>query len=91
MIVTLLLLTASTFVVSQECPSTWQCFPIKGDTPAIDADLGEWADIDGVSHSLASITGEPYMGGELSTYKCQYDSENIYFSIEKEFGIFVIH
>ena len=77
-----MLLATSTLVVAQECPTTWKCLPVSGDSPTIDADLSEWADIEGVSHSLASINGESYMEGELSTYKCQYDSERIYFSIE---------
>jgi hypothetical protein len=78
---TFFVLVTSSLVAAQDCDTTWKCHPTSS-PPVIDADLSEWVDVEGISTSLAKITGESYMDGEEATYKCMYDSNRIYLSLE---------
>jgi len=76
------LMSASSSSEAQEqCPSTWKCFPTTT-APTIDGKLDEWADIEGIETSLtATFTKSEYMPGNLSSFKCLYDTSNIYLAL----------
>jgi len=76
------LLAATTISCNaQECPSQWKCYPTTT-APTLDGDLSEWNQTEGIETTLqGALTGTPYMEGMASTFKCQYDSDNIYLSL----------
>ncbi|MGK3743524.1 MAG: hypothetical protein ACI8RD_007670 [Bacillariaceae sp.] len=50
--------------------------------PVLDGDISEWANVSGgISPEIKSIFGKTYMDGNPS-FKCLYDSTNIYFMLE---------
>jgi hypothetical protein len=49
--------------------------------PTLDADHSDWSDVEGYTTALLNTLGEMYEAGS-ATYKCQYDSENVYFALE---------
>jgi len=65
---------------AQTCPETWKCISTTS-PPTLDADVSDWASVEGITTSLVSITGETYPGGDAS-YKCMYDNDLIYFALE---------
>ena len=60
--------------------SSLTCDPME-ETPNLDGALDEWESVQGISTDLMSIFGTSYEIGAAS-YKCQYDSEKIYFALE---------
>ena len=69
-------------VLSQDdqCAENWICRPTST-TPTLDADHSEWTDVEAYTTTLLNTLGEEYTAG-AATYKCQYDSEHIYFALE---------
>jgi hypothetical protein len=56
--------------------------------PTLDGDLSDWASVQGgITTPIRSIFGKNYLTEEdgediMATYKCLYDDQNIYFSLE---------
>lgn len=78
--VVLALLAAPVFSQDQ-CSTTWKCHSTTT-PPVLDADHSDWEAVEAFTTSLVStVSGVEYDAGQ-ATYKCLYDSENIYFAME---------
>lgn len=73
------LLAAPVFAQDQ-CSTTWKCHSTST-PPVLDADHSDWESVEAFTTSLVSTLGVEYDAGQ-ATYKCLYDSENIYFAME---------
>ena len=67
-------------LLAQDCPSTWTCRKTTT-APTLDADHSDWADVEGITTSMSTISGKDYPLGKAS-YKCLYDDTRIYFAFE---------
>jgi hypothetical protein len=76
----LALVAGSNVNAQSDCSATWKCMPIST-PPTLDADHSEWADVEAFTTDLLMTSGTPYDAG-VASYKCLYDSENIYFALE---------
>ena len=79
-VLALLLVLAST-TYAQQCsgkPSTLTCLPASI-SPTLDAELSEWASVEGIDTSIYQIGGTEYHHNV--SYKCLYDETNIYFAL----------
>jgi hypothetical protein len=72
-------------VAQAECSTTWKCQPISIDAPVLDGNLADWTYADDAvfSTTLTSpLSGMGYLDGAVSTFKCVYDANKIYFALE---------
>jgi hypothetical protein len=70
----------SPIIAQDSCSTTWKCQPTTS-PPVLDGNHSEWMDVEAYTTSLTKTTGSNYDAGE-ATYKCLYDSDNIYFAME---------
>lgn len=68
-------------VLSQDtCSTTWTCHPTPT-PPSLDADHSDWDSVNAYTTTLVNTAGKEWDAGKAS-YKCLYDSEQIYFALE---------
>ena len=74
-------LTTAIVKAADDCTLTWRCMPTTNNTVTLDADLGDWKDVEGITTDLVNLNDVTYASGP-ATYKCVYDDERVYLALE---------